>query len=414
MAGIYAGVMPGQNLITGDEVVPMDKPQSDTVRPETVMMPAIQIAGARPITFKNLIIGGDFSTNPWQRGTAFAAIANTLTYTADRFFAVGGASSSIAVSRQAVTDFPAQFGATHALRFLRTAANANTAVIRLGQALTSADSTRLAGRRVVLSFWAKAGANFSAAASFLGLTVATGTGTDETAANLVAAAWTGYAAQSLFTAAPGVVNVASPNGGTFSGTQPQTVLTPVTGITLTTAWQRFQLVCDIPETARQIGILLNMTPVGTAGAADSYDIAGVQLEAVAAEQPYASLFERRSASLEALLCYRYAYVLNEKATAAAVQANGMMSATNVQTVCIPLPIPMRTTPTVTVTAGTWRFNVAGTLTAVGGGFAAGAAATQSPEAINVVGAVTATVGQATQLVSGAATWGGSIVASAEL
>ena len=414
MAGIYAGVMPGQNELTGHEVVPMDKAQSDTVSPETVMMPAIQIAGSQPLTFKNALIGGDFSVNPWQRGTSFAAIANTLTYTADRFFAVGGASSSIAVSRQAVTDFPAGLGFTHALRFQRTAANANTAVIRLGQAMTSNNATRLAGRRAVLSFWAKAGANFSAAASFLAIVVATGTGSDESAANLVAGSWTGYASQSLFTAAPGVVNVASPNGGTFSGTQPQTVLTAATGVTLTTSWQRFQLVMDVPETARQLGVLFNMTPVGTAGAADSYDINGLQFEAVAPEQPYASLFERRSAALEALLCYRFAYVLNEKATAAAVQANGMMSATNVQTVCIPLPIPMRTTPTVTVTAGTWRFNVAGTLTAVGGGFAAGAAATQSPEAINVVGAVTATVGQATQLVSGAATWGGSIVASAEL
>jgi hypothetical protein len=35
-------------------------------------------------SFRNKIIGGDFSTNPWQRGTAFAAVASG-TYTADRW-----------------------------------------------------------------------------------------------------------------------------------------------------------------------------------------------------------------------------------------------------------------------------------------------------------------------------------------
>lgn len=34
--------------------------------------------------FKNKIIGGDFSTNPWQRGATFATVADT-TYTADRW-----------------------------------------------------------------------------------------------------------------------------------------------------------------------------------------------------------------------------------------------------------------------------------------------------------------------------------------
>ena len=35
-------------------------------------------------TMRNLITGGDFTTNPWQRGTSFAAVANG-TYTADRW-----------------------------------------------------------------------------------------------------------------------------------------------------------------------------------------------------------------------------------------------------------------------------------------------------------------------------------------
>jgi hypothetical protein len=39
--------------------------------------------------FRNAIDGGDFTINPWQRGTAFTGIAATATYTADRFFVVG-------------------------------------------------------------------------------------------------------------------------------------------------------------------------------------------------------------------------------------------------------------------------------------------------------------------------------------
>lgn len=39
-------------------------------------------AGTQP----NIIIGGNFTTNPWQRGTTFTAVANAaVTYTADRF-----------------------------------------------------------------------------------------------------------------------------------------------------------------------------------------------------------------------------------------------------------------------------------------------------------------------------------------
>src|SRR5262249_36761577 len=72
---------------------------------------------------RNIIDGGDFTTNPWQRGTSFTGVANTLTYTADRFFAVGGASSSIAVSQvSGVTAVP---GFTQALQFGRAAGNAN-------------------------------------------------------------------------------------------------------------------------------------------------------------------------------------------------------------------------------------------------------------------------------------------------
>src|SRR5882762_5613170 len=65
----------------------------------TLAVPA-GVGGSQLALPRNIIDGGDFTTNPWQRGTNFTAIAGALTYTADRFFAVGGASSSISRSEE--------------------------------------------------------------------------------------------------------------------------------------------------------------------------------------------------------------------------------------------------------------------------------------------------------------------------
>ena len=52
--------------------------------------------------FKNRIIGGNFSTNPWQRGTSFTGYTGaTSAYTADRFVAGGNQDGSIDVLKTA-------------------------------------------------------------------------------------------------------------------------------------------------------------------------------------------------------------------------------------------------------------------------------------------------------------------------
>src|SRR5215468_11263326 len=100
------------------------------------------VGGSQLAFPRNIVDGGDFTVNPWQRGTSFTGIANTLTYTADRFFAVGGASSSISASRQSVTAVP---GFSKALQFGRANGNGNTAVITLGQVIETADVIRMQG-----------------------------------------------------------------------------------------------------------------------------------------------------------------------------------------------------------------------------------------------------------------------------
>src|SRR5216683_554118 len=140
---------------------------------------------------RNIVDGGDFTTNPWQRGTSFTGIANTPTYTADRWFAVGGASSSISVSQ--VTGVTNVLGFNQALQFGRANGNANAAVINLGQVVETLDAIRCQGQQITLSFWAQAGANWSPASGNLNVLLASGTGTNQSAANLVAGSWTSYA-----------------------------------------------------------------------------------------------------------------------------------------------------------------------------------------------------------------------------
>lgn len=277
------------------------------------------LGATAPTSLRNGVIGGDFGTNPWQRTTSFTSITNTATYTADRFFAIGGASSSISVSKQTGTPVP---GFTAHARFGRAAANADTSAIKFGQVLTSANSTRYQGLPFVLSFWARAGANFSAASNVLTATVATGTGTDESAANYAAGSWTGYAAATLYNSA---------------GVQ-------TSALTLTTAFARYALAGVIPTAATQVGFNIAYTPVGTAGASDYVELTGVQLEVMPQGGVQPTPFEWRQAALEKMLCQHYYYRINEGGTSVK-SLIGQANSTTVASILVPFPTPMRAATT---------------------------------------------------------------------
>jgi hypothetical protein len=332
---------------------------------------AAQIASySQPLAnFRNLIDGGDFTVAPFQRGTSQAAdISSTGTYGPDRWYFKGGASSAINWSSVADTSV-AGFGT--ALKFQRKSANADTAAVNMAQELESVDSIRAQGQSVTLS-WAKGGANFSGAN--LVAQVETGTGTDEGASALVGGTWTGQAH---------VINTTQ---------------------VLTTTMTRYSFTGTVPASCTELGVIFQFTPVGTAGANDFVQLNGIQLEI----GPAASVFEHRDVEVELALCQRYFFQIAEPANGVIVGA-GMISATNAETIFIPLPVQMRAAPAVTVTAGSFKFNIAGTATAVGGGFAAGT--THTPNYISLVGTVNATVGQATLLQGGGGA--GKIAVSAD-
>jgi len=381
--------------LTGAELIPADTQLPGGMSPQSEAISTLQLANyAASIGANgpNALVNGDMSQ--WQRGTSTSGdIANVLTYWADRWANLGGASSAINVSRQAST----QAGFTYALRFARKAANADTAAICTAQVLESADSVRFQGQKAEFTLYAKAGATFSAASSIATVTIATGTGTDGTTANFLAGSWTGYAA---------------------AISQP---------ITLTTTMQRFALQTTIPATAVQIGVKICYTPVGTAGATDHLEFTGAQLAVnPGATSGYYGLasgtmplaFGYRPFSTELRMAQRYYWNITEPAATVMVGASGQGATTTTCQIAIANPVSMRVAPTLAfsgtaLTTTTWTVTHVATATALATPFLAVLGA-NTVDQINMTATVASglTVGQ-TCVLTGAG--GGSILgATADL
>jgi len=215
--------------------------------------------------FRNVLINGDFRV--WQRGTSITVTTGSP-YTADRWCVTPGGTANFSASRQTAS----LDGFQYCLRLQRTASNTNTSALYLSQPVETVTSIPLANKQVSFSFYARAGANFSAASSALNVRLVTGTGTD---GNYLAATLTGQAIPLDTTA------------------------------TLTTSFQRFTYSVFVPSGVNQVQPVFFYTPVGTAGANDYFDVTGVQLEQNYSLTP----FEQRPIGVELALCQRYYYVI---------------------------------------------------------------------------------------------------------
>jgi hypothetical protein len=212
-------------------------------------------------TRKNILIGGDFGTNPWQRGTSFP---NVGTYCADRWAAyrIGGG-PGLTASRQSVAfgDGPPT---SHSIRLQRDSGQTYLSECQISQCLESRDSAPYAGKYVTFSFWAKKGANFSGS---FNSRIYTGSGTDQR----FIAAWS-----------------------------PISYYLKVH--TLTTSWQKFSQTVKLDANTNQITCIFSTGDfVGTAGAADYIEVALAQLE----EGHQASEFEWIHQAEVLQQCYRY-------------------------------------------------------------------------------------------------------------
>lgn len=279
--------------------------------------------------FRNILVGGDFSTNPYQRGTAsVTGITSTATYGPDRWFGFGAAGSSITLARTATSATLA--GVSQAMSLQRAAANADVTKICAAQIIETPVAQQYQGQAMTLSWFGQAGANLTAAGSQMNAVVVTGTGTNQAASNLIAATWTGQA------------NATSSN------------------FTLTsTGFQRYSVTFTVPSAETQIAVELCFTPVGTASTTDSIILADVQLEQGASATP----FENRSPATELALAQRYYYQVTETATITPRAQCHVTTANSIMQCGIQFPVPMRAAPTATFTAGFAGFTTTAETTA---------------------------------------------------
>jgi hypothetical protein len=257
--------------------------------------------GAQTSGAKNRVLNSNFSV--WQRGTTGAGSGTA--FVADRWQAYRGAAGST-FSRQVTNDTTNLPFIQYCIRAQRDSGNTSTSPYSNGQNFESVNSIPLAGKTVVLSFYARAGANYSPTSKALNSRVWTGTGTDQ-------------AIQ-----------------GTYTGA----AFTIQNTATLTTTWQRFSYTGTIPAASTEMAIQFYCSPTGTAGAADYFEVTGVQIELGSV----ATTFSRAGGTIQGELaaCQRY-YWRSASATAYAYLGNGQATSTGSTSILVNNPVPLRVT-----------------------------------------------------------------------
>jgi hypothetical protein len=264
--------------------------------------------GSANVAGKNGVLNSGF--NVWQRGTSISLAANAgITYLADRWATQTAANQACTVSRQTTGDTTNLPFIQYALRYQRNSGQTGTDALSIIQPFESVNSIPFAGKTVTFSFYARAGANFSAASSLLYYLVRTGTGTDQMPFN----AYTG--GSTSFSAA----------------------------VTLTTTWQRFTATATIPTTATEIAPQFYYIPVGTASTNDYYEVTGVQLETAGTASAYSPNTSTYEAELAA--CQRYYFRSNNSGNGFARYGIGRASSSTNIEAPIYVPVPMRVAPT---------------------------------------------------------------------
>jgi hypothetical protein len=251
---------------------------------------------------KNKVINSAFQF--WSRGTSLPGVT-ALNYTADRWQLFR---SGTTISRQVTGDTTNLPFIQYCARVQRDSGTTGTSGVILTQSFETANSIPYAGKTVTFSFYARKGANYSAASSALEFFVYSGTGTDQ---NWLA----GYTGNTI------VLNNSA---------------------TLTSTWQRFSFTGTVGATATELSTNFTFTPVGTAGVNDYYEITGVQLEVGLTATPFQTA-SGGSIQGELAMCQRY-YVRTTNAGGSVIGTLGMGTAGNFTRFAISLPVTMRTAP----------------------------------------------------------------------
>ena len=256
----------------------------------------------------------------WQRGTSISLAANTTSangFNTDRWFLPTGTNQASTVSRQSVSDSTNLPNIQYCARVQRNSGQTGTAQMAFNYNFETANSIPFAGKTITVSFYARAGANYSPTSSVFISQLYTGTGTDQ---NIQVGGFTG---QTL------AVNQSN---------------------TLTTTWQRFSYTYAVPGTVTQFAYIFLWTPTGTAGVNDYFEITGVQMELGSV----ATNFSRAGGNIQGELaaCQRYFYRAGGTNVYENLTGTGASESTTSAYGLVFFPVTMRTTPSLT-TSGTF-------------------------------------------------------------
>lgn len=218
---------------------------------------------------KNVVINGGFDI--WQRGTSFSSIGSN-NYFADRWWYGNAGTSNYSITRQSTGDTSNLPSIQYCARISRAAGNTNLSQQYLGNVFETVNSIPLVGKTLTLSFYARAGANWSASAGSFSGSIASGNTTD-------------------------VYLYAGVATNTIAAVYP----------TLNTTWQKFTATGTMLTSQTQACVYFTWAPTGTAGPADYVEITGVQLEIGSVP----TQFSRAGGDIQGELtkCQKYFYTL---------------------------------------------------------------------------------------------------------
>jgi hypothetical protein len=379
--GVCQGyVPPGASALTGSETTAVDTGLSAGQFPQTELVPTSVLGLPFGV---NRLVGGDMNTNLAQvlsttKGIAtLAAISPAAALmSADGWWVYGTGTSDVTVTMASGTSevLPA-LGTTKALRLARTTSSTG-ALECLGQTLDQNQAAPLIGSNAVFSFYELNGAGQSATGAAFTVQISYSSGTQAA----------GTQATIQYAGSQGSKYAIGTNASTFgtSGPTNQTAAVPVlvAGTTGTigtngfvtipgsTTWTRYAVAAPIPvnipsttTAVTDVSVQVCFTPAGTgASTTDWIELQGIQLEAkpsnVTPSLPNGVItptaFERRPASIEAVIDYSYFYYNYESQTVKSFVPGTTCTTTTSTTagVCtLTFPVPMRIVPAVKYTDG---------------------------------------------------------------
>ena len=242
---------------------------------------------------KNFIANGNFDW--WQRGTSFASPTGN-TYLADRIVTLGGGGTNTIAQETSVIQDGSQYS-------LKITAGASSSFYNLASVLESGMVSSLAGKTVTFSIYVRANATYS---GNVGITIDTGT-----VANSLTGTWTTQASAST-----------SPT---------------------TSGWTRLTCTYAVPSGTTALRVTFLQTSYQVSGAIQYWSQAQLEIGSVATP------FSRAGGTLsgELTACQRYYYQLSASFASdpyTYFSGNGYAATTTIARAFIPLPVSMRTTP----------------------------------------------------------------------